>query len=426
MQERSTARTSTATANGFSDQLNARAITQVGCAEPEPLPIGRVLFVITGLDCGGAEMMLFKVLSHLDRKRVFPFVVSLRGAGFTDSLLKDLEFPVHHLNWTRLAQSPGAIRTLMSTVRQIAPDLIQGWMLHGNLATHLMSFASRNRVPIIWNMRHSLHDLKNEKIATKVVIRWLRHWSHISARIIYNSRAVARQHEEIGFDPARTVVIPNGFDCEHLRPKPDRRSILRSELRIPAEIPLIGLVARVHRTKDHRTFLEAAKILASTGSNAHFVLVGRGTDESEIASQINFLSLQGRVYAFGERPDVAEILPALDIATSSSRAEAFPNVIGEAMACGVPCVVTDVGDCAWLVADTGKTVPRQDPLALSAAWTELLGLGRDALQRLGQTARSRIMEHFSIEGVTLQYERLYRDVIRERQYRRFDDSGVFG
>ena len=385
----------------------------VECRAAPPKRIGRIAFVVTGLECGGAEMMLLRLLSHLDRSAVSPVVISLHGAGSLSADLSDLGVPVHELDWKRPIHTPRAARALMSAISSVEPDLIQGWMMHGSLAAHLANLASRRRVPVLWNMRHSLHDVEYERVTTKTVIRLLRFLSPASARIIYNSHVVARQHERLGFDSSRTVVIPNGFDCDRFRPRLECRATARAALDIPASAPLIGLIARVHPTKDHRNFFDAAKRLVAKGCPAHFVLVGRGTDGPAIADQIAVRSLGGRVHTLGERTDTPEIMAALDLATSSSRAEAFPNVVGEAMACGVPCVVTDVGDSARLVGETGRVVPRTDPIALSDAWLELLSLPPHARERMGHAARHRIVTHFSVQGVIARYESLYREFLDE-------------
>ncbi len=165
--------------------------------------------------------------------------------------------------------------------------------------------------------------------------------------------------------------------------------------------------------KDHANFLAAASFLAKRDKAAHFLLVGRNVDYSnkELVAQISALNLKERVHLLGERSDVPRLAAALNVASSSSAwGEAFPRAVGEAMACGVPCVVTDVGDSAWLVGDTGRVVPPRDPVALSTAWRDMLEMGSEAREALGRRARERILENFSLAEVVRQYETLYAGV----------------
>jgi glycosyltransferase involved in cell wall biosynthesis len=233
--------------------------------------------------------------------------------------------------------------------------------------------------------------------------------------VIYASRVSADQHETLGFATDRTTVIPNGFDCEEFKPSTRARIALREELAVGDDTILIGLMGRFHAQKDHRTFLQAARLLSEAKEGLHFVLAGRGVDPQnrELAQLIERFRLNGRAHLLGERRDMPDLTAALDIATStSSFGESFPNVIGEAMACGVPCVVSDVGHSAAIVGDTGHVVSPRDPAALSAAWLSLLDMGAAARVELGAAARQRILSKFSLGQVVRQYEAAYDDALR--------------
>jgi glycosyltransferase involved in cell wall biosynthesis len=168
--------------------------------------------------------------------------------------------------------------------------------------------------------------------------------------------------------------------------------------------------------KDHANFLRAAALFAVDYPHTHFVLVGDGAEagNAELAEQIEKLQLQSCVHLLGRRTDIAAIDSALDIASSSSSwGEAFPNVIGEAMACGVPCVATDVGDVPQIIGDTGVVVPTRDPHALAAGWGRLAALDAPARRALGLRARQRIIERYSLPAVSAQYADLYTSVIQQ-------------
>jgi glycosyltransferase involved in cell wall biosynthesis len=188
---------------------------------------------------------------------------------------------------------------------------------------------------------------------------------------------------------------------------------VRSELNVNPDTLLIGLVARLHPMKDHETFLRAAALLHAELPEARFLLVGHGTGpDSVLASRVKALGLQDAVKMLGERADVVRLTAALDIACCTSYSEGFPNSLGEAMACEVPCVTTDVGDCATLVADTGVVIPTRSPAALVDAWRGLHKMGAAGRRALGRAARTRIAERFDMRLITRQYERLYERVGR--------------
>ena len=364
----------------------------------------RIVHVITSTRVGGAEMMLYKVLSRLDHKRFQSIVVSLESPGTLSEWIERLPHPVYslHVRSGRLK-----VRNIIKEIRRFQPDIIQGWMVHGNIAAQLMTVLLPRDVPVLWNVRHSLPFPNNPM--TAALVRLMAYTSSRARWILYNSHASALKHEALGYDPRRTLVIPNGFDCSAFRPDAEARASIRNELGLSDGVPLIGLVARVHPDKDHGNFLRAAGQLVSPGEPAHFLMVGRGT-KAYLAAQSAALKLTGRYHALDEGRDMPAIMNALDIATCSSQTEAFPNVIGEAMACGVPAVVTDVGDSARLVGGIGRVVPVRNSAALAKAWRELLDLGQVACRELGEASRRRILSEFSLERVVPYYEHLYWDV----------------
>lgn len=210
------------------------------------------------------------------------------------------------------------------------------------------------------------------------------------------------------------MVIPNGFDLKVFKPDPEARRAVRRELGIDEDAPVIGLVARFHPQKDHANFIEAAARFHACVPESRFVLCGESItpDNLELVGLIESSDIQGQCHLLGTREDIPRVMTAFDVATcSSSHGEAFPLVIGEAMACGVPCVVTDVGDAATIVGGTGVVVPPRDAPLLTAAWGQLLlSTSREQRSRMGLEARQRIMDNYSLEEVAEQYERVYRSL----------------
>jgi glycosyltransferase involved in cell wall biosynthesis len=378
-------------------------------SESKDLP-WRVIFIITGLNTGGAEMMLLKLCSQLDRRRFEPYVISLSEKGVIGPRIEALGIPVNTLGMRLGRPSLTGLLRLRKLVSTLCPNLIQGWMYHGNLAATLAAGSA----PVVWGIRQSFYGLDKERMLTRWVIWLSAVMSRYPRTIVYNSRTSAQQHEKFGFDTSRTCIIPNGFDTEVLNPDKYARISIREELELSQNIVIIGLIGRYHQMKDHRNFLNAAALLVKEFSDVRFLLAGCGVDEDNPAlkSMVAEFGLDGLVLMIGERNDIPQLNAALDIASSSSAwGEGFANVIGEAMSSGVPCVVPDVGDSAWIVGNAGKVVPRSDPVALAAAWKSLIQLNQTDRQALGNLARQRVIENFSLKSVVKQYEDLYESCI---------------
>ncbi len=379
----------------------------------------KILFISTGLGTGGAEMMLYKLLSGIDRSRFDPVVVSLIKTDFFGDQIFNritaLNIPVHSLELNPGKFSIQKLFELLELVRQQQPAIIQGWMYHANLAAQLASFFTFKSIPTIWNIRHSLYSLDYEKKGTAMVIRLLSQLSNFPAKIIYNSQIGGTQHEKVGYKSHKTIVIPNGFDINLFKPSSENRHNLRQELGLPQDAFLIGRICRYHLMKDHESFLRAAAILLQDFPELHFVLAGTNVDQdnSHLTELLQELNIGDRVHLLGERKDVPYLTSALNIATSSSYfGEAFPNVVGEAMACEVPCVVTDVGDSALIVGETGKVVPPKNPQALADGCRELISLDIAAREALGKKARQKVIDLYSLESIIAQYEELYQSVVK--------------
>jgi len=377
----------------------------------------RVMHVITGLSTGGAETMLLKLLSAASGSMEH-VVVSLGDEGTIGPRIAALGVPVHCLGLRRNAPNPFRALSILPLARRIDPQLIQGWMYHGNLmasmgALALRKSARRNvtgqKPPVLWNIRQTIYDLRRERWLTAKLIREGARLSSGPAAIIYNSQTSASQHEELGYRAEKRVVIPNGFDCQVLRPDEAARKAVRDELGITDDTVLVGLVARYHPMKDHVAFIKAAARVAQSHPQTMFVLAGAGVSskQPELAEAIQQNKLGDRVILLGERPDIPRLNNAFDIACSASWNEAFSNSIGEAMACGVPCAVTDVGDSAYIVADSGFVAPPCAPEALANAIGRLVEIGQSGRQQLGVKARQRIETEFSLPAIVQRYEDLY-------------------
>ncbi len=372
-----------------------------------------VCHLITGLGVGGAEMMLYKLLAGSDRRRYDHHVVSLTRPGPMASRIEELGIAVDSLSMEGgpLAWLAG-IRRLRAIVDASAPDLVQSWMYHADL---LAALAIDRGIPLVWGIRQTTFPRPRWRRPTYHVARFCARLSRRRpARIVCCAETARRVHRDLGYDDAKMRVIPNGFDTDAYRPDPAAGMEMRGELGLAADAPVVGHVARFDPQKDHRRFLRAAAIVLESLPSARFVLCGQGVDgeNGRLGGWIEGLGIAHAVHLLGRRDDMPRLLAAFDcLVSSSAYGEGFPNVVGEAMACGTPCVVTDVGDSAAIVGDTGQVVPPGDERALAAAIVQLLGYDRTARLALGERARRRVVEHYGLPVVVRRYEALYDEVL---------------
>jgi glycosyltransferase involved in cell wall biosynthesis len=375
----------------------------------------RMTFIITDLLTGGAELMLARLLGALDREKFAPRVIALIDDGPVGEKLRALGVPVETLGLP--PGSPlGAGRAVLQLTRMLRaerPVLVQTWMYHADLLGGLA--AKLAGAPVVWSIRNHALDPAVLKRSTRMVVSLCAVLSRvIPQRVVTNAGATAQVHIEAGYDASRMVVIPNGFDLEIFKPDPSARQWLRTELGLPPDTPLVGLAARFDPMKDHRSFARAAGLAALQNPAIHFVLFGEGVDPAnpQLTGWLQESGAAPFTHLLGSRADVPRLLAALDVAALSSVGEAFSNVIAEAMACGVPCAVTDVGDSALIVGQTGRVSPPNDPAALAASWLELLALPAAERQALGAAARRRIVENYSLAHSAAQFTDLYETLIR--------------
>jgi glycosyltransferase involved in cell wall biosynthesis len=381
----------------------------------------KVSHLITGLSTGGAEMMLYKLLSRKNSTFFEHQVISMTDQGPVGEKIQALGVSVKSLGMLRGIPNPLKLRQLVVQLQETRPQILQTWMYHADLMGGIAAKLAGN-IPVLWGIRHGNLVPDKTKLSTFWTAKVCAYLSdQLPTRIICCSIASEQIHREIGYTANKMVVIPNGFDLSVFQPEPTARQSVRQELGIPAETLLIGLVGRFDPQKDHRNFVKAASQLQPCLPDVHFLLCGDKISwkNRKLVEWIELAGMRDRFHLLGLREDIAYLTAALDIATSASAfGEGFPNVIGEAMACGVPCVVTDVGDSAWIVGDTGRVVPPQNALALANAWQELIKLGGEGRTAMGQAARLRIMRRFSLDAIVAQYELLYNSVLQEASYRR--------
>ncbi len=372
----------------------------------------RVLHLITGLPVGGTQMMLAKLLSTMNRDAFENEVASLEEPRPMAETIASLGIPVTSFGMRSEMLAPGKLARLVGWLRRSRFDVVQTWMYHADLIGGIAAKLCGG-IPVAWGIRHSNLDPRYNKRSTLWIVRSCARLSRwLPRRIVCVSEVARRVHARFGYAEHKLDVIPNGFDLEAFRPDSAARAALRRDLGLPDSAVVVGNVARFDSQKDHQTFLRAARSLMDGAPDVHFVLCGENVDAAnrELARWIADAGIAPRCHLLGVRRDVASIHAALDIEVCSSIGEGFSNAIGEAMACEIPCASTDVGDSATLIGDTGRVVPAQDPAALASACRELVEIGAEGRRRLGQAARRRIADRFSLATITARYESLYREL----------------
>jgi glycosyltransferase involved in cell wall biosynthesis len=340
-------------------------------------------------------------------------VVSLGERGPVGDLIEASGTEVVALGMRRRLGLHRGLASLVRLIRRRDAQLVQGWLAHGNLAATLAHRFAGGRRSLMWNIRQSLSDVALEKRATRTVIRLNAALSGRPRFIVYNSNAGARQHEAIGYRPDRTRIVPNGFDLERFSPSAERREAIRAALGIAPDEVVVGLIGRYHPTKNHKGFLEAATLVLAADPRVRFLCAGSSVtfDNPELARLTADDRLRQRLLLLGNRSDVPDLNRALDIACNVSVGEGFSNAVGEAMACGVPCVATDSGDSRAVIANTGLISGSHAPTSIAAAILDLVHAGAERRRELGLAARKRMEACFSLESMVRRYEELYDEAV---------------
>lgn len=374
----------------------------------------RVLHIITGLGQGGAESVLFRLATYpgADVEHV---IVSLTDEGIYGERLRAAGVAVHALGMHRGRVSLGGFMALRSLIAATRPDAVQTWMYHADLIGGLAARLAGVRA-IAWGIRNSGEHLERSSRSARLVLRACALLSgRIPKAIVCAAQKSAQRHADKGYDRERMVVIANGYDLSRYAPNDEARQRVRAQWGLPQDVPAIGCVARWDPLKDHANLLRAIAALVRDGRDAGLrcVLIGRGMDtaNTELAALIDRLGLRDRLVLAGPSDDVPAAMNGLDLHVLSSCAEGFPNVVAEAMACGVYCVVTDVGDAAFIVGDAGVVVPLEQSEALArgieTALCEVASRGRT---RAGEAGRARVLENFDLARMVQSYIAVWRRI----------------
>lgn len=370
----------------------------------QPLP--EVVHIITDLNNGGAEGALFRLCSHPDSPR--SMVISLMDEGLYGEKLRAAGVDVVCLNMPKGAISLSGLLKLLRTVRRANPKVVQTWMYHADL---LGGIAARlvGTKRVCWGIRST--RLPRGGTARKVAQICSRLSKWVPQTIVCCAESAAQEHVRMGYDGDRMTVIGNGFDFERLRPDSEMRQSFRAAHGIGPNDPLMGFVARFDPQKDHANLLGALRVLKERDGCPTFLLIGPDMDASnrELEALIASNGLQSIVRPLGPQSNIPAVMNGLDLHVMSSRSEGFPNVLAEAMACGCPCVSTNVGAAELILGDTGWLVPPEDPEALAGALSQASALiGTEDWAHRQDAVRERAASRFGMAKMVADYRKVWQ------------------
>lgn len=370
-----------------------------------------ILHIITSLENGGAEALL-DTLVRADKENEH-VVVSLYTEGFYGPGLKEQGVTVYSLDMPRSRLTVKGILKLYRIIRRYRSAVVHTWMYHANfLGGIVCRLAGQRR--IVWSLHNAYMDPKGTSRSLQICNTLCARMSGwLPASIMHSSKSGADLHIGLGYNKDKMAVVPGGYNLNKFVADSESRHRIRQELQIADSTRLVGMIARWNPQKDHPNLIKAlSQIDTSLQNHMKVLLVGDGmqSDNQPLVDVLNEYKLMDLVMLLGPRRDVPALMNALDLhVLSSSFGESFPNVVNESMACGVPSVVTDVGDSGYIVGDTGWVVPPKDPEALAMAMNEALSMMADSSSWSArqQASSDRVRNNFSIESMTAQYQRLW-------------------
>lgn len=373
----------------------------------------KLLHIITGLGNGGAEAVLLRLVENDRREKNQHQVISLTDRGIHADALERAGISVHVLNFPRGSFNARGIAKLFRLVRQAKPDVVQTWMYHSDLIGGIVARVA-GVDSVVWGIRQANLDPAHNSGGTLRVVRMCARLSRwVPRKIVSCSEQATRLHQAAGYRADKFVQIPNGYSMERLKPDASARHAVRAELGVPADAFVLGMVARFNVQKDHRNLIRALGLLKRRGVQFTCLLVGVDMDPANdtLRGWIEEAGISGDVRLLGPRSDIPAVMNAMDVHVLSSLGEGFPNVLAEAMACGIPCVTTDVGDAAVIVGAHGWVVAPQDAGALADGLTQAhvsFLKSREDWRSLKSACRSHIMANFELEVMCERYRQVWK------------------
>lgn len=376
----------------------------------------KIIHVITGLNNGGAEAILYRLCKYDNINE--HIVISMMDNGKYGELLKNENLSVYTLNMSAGKLTFSGVVSLYKIIKKLKPDIVQTWMYHANLIGGIVAKIAGIK-KIVWGIHHSNLDKTHNKKSTIFIVKILGKISNmVPTDIIFCAEKSYEVHKSIGYRCKNMKVVPNGYELDKFYPNIENIQNLKNELNLNNTKNIIGFVARFDELKDHNNLLHSLKVVKEGIVDFKCLLVGANivSMNKDLMNMIEKYDLFENIILLGERNDIPDIMNLLDIHILSSYSEAFPNVLCEAMACGTPCITTDVGDATFIIGDTGYVVPIKDPNSMSKKIIEMIYEKENnilAWENRKLKCSERIVQNFSIEKMILNYQMVWNNLLNK-------------
>lgn len=368
----------------------------------------KYLHIITSLGIGGAETMLLRLIKHKPDLARSTTVISLTNNGEIGRILEAMGVSVINLemrNWSSIFK---VLLKLKKIIQNEKPDIIHTWMYHANILGGIAAVLAKNK-NIIWSIRRSEFSWR-ESPSTYFIMKLGALLSNFIPKVVVCvAESGLKNHQKYGYEPDNMIVIPNGFDLDKFKHDQVIRKEIRKELDIYDDEVIIGCVGRFHESKGYEILIASSVDVIKLNKKVKYLLIGRDLDQRNniLMEWINKIGLLDHFLLVGERHNVADYMSAMDVFCLSSITEGFPNVVGEAMASALPCVVTSVGDVQKITRDNAILVEPKNKKLLSNGICEMLNLDDEKRIKIGLNGRAIIEKEYPIKLICEKYFNLY-------------------
>jgi len=369
----------------------------------------KIVHIITGLNNGGAEAVLYRLCTNDNENQ--HAVISLMGLGKYGPLLTDKGIDVYTLDMPQGKVTFSGLLKLYRLIKEQKPDVVQTWMYHADFIGGVIARLAGIK-NVFWNIRHSTLEEGLSSKSTIYIAKLCAVLSNfVPKAIICCANNAVKVHADLGYNKKKMNVIGNGYELDSLTINQTQGDAVKYELGLAGVPCVLGMVGRYDPQKDHLNLLESLNLLRNSEIDFKCLLVGKDLNDNNtvLMGQINQLNLSDNILLLDQRSDIPSVMNALDVHVLSSNSEAFPNVLAEAMACGTPCVTTDVGDAALIVGNTGWVVKPRSPVLLAKAIEEACheSVNPEAWYARKLAAREKVVKNHSIENMISKYHRVW-------------------